>query len=271
LEGETADLVIIRDINDRKKIEERLHKSENLYRTLAEASNDLIFIIDRNDRVEYVNSFASKMVNKTPQQIIGQSRSSLFPPDVVEQQKKALKEVFDKGIPFRSEGALIFGDYIHWYDHYLKPLMDADNNVRAVLGISRDITERKNIEKKLLEGRELYQHLLEQSFDAIAIHKEGKIASVNEKAARILGAARPEDLEGKSIFEFIHPDSCKDLEDRLQKLTNDLGMIVPVIIEKFIRTDGSTVIVEVFATSFDDNGTPAFRVAFREITSQCIS
>ena len=387
-EGKTADLIIIRDINERKKIEEHLRKSEDLYRTLAEASNDLIFIIDRNDRVEYVNSFASKMVNKTPEQIIGQPRSSLFPPDVVEHQKKALKVVFDKGVPFRSEGALIFGDRMHWYDHYLKPLTDTDNRVRSVLGISRDITERKNteialreseatarallnaptdsvlviddqgvilaineiaasrfgkrsdelvgslsyallpkevaqlrqslmapvlekketvrfvderegtwydtvaypilnetgevkkiaiiarditeqkkFEKRLFESEQMYKRLLEHTFDAIAIHKEGKIAFLNDRAAKILGAARPEDLMGKSIFEFIHPDSRKDMEDRIQKLTGDQGSLVPVITEKFIRTDGSTVTVEVLAISFDDNGTPAFRVAFREIAS----
>jgi PAS domain S-box-containing protein len=113
----------------------------------------------------------------------------------------------------------------------------------------------------------MYKRLLEQTFDAIAIHKEGKIAFLNDKAAKILGAARPEDLIGKSIFEFIHPDSRKDLEDRIQKMRSDQGIPVPVITEKFIRTDGSTVTVEIVAIRFDDNGTPAFRVAFREISS----
>jgi PAS domain S-box-containing protein len=113
----------------------------------------------------------------------------------------------------------------------------------------------------------MYKGLLEQTFDAITIHKEGKIAFLNERAAKILGAARPEDLMGKSIFEFIHPDSRKDLEHRIQKLRSDQGTPVPAITEKFIRTDGSTVTVEVIAISFNDNGTPAFRVAFREITS----
>jgi len=386
-EGKTADLVIIRDINERKKIEEYLRKSEDLYRTLAEASNDLIFIIDRNDRVEYVNTFASKMVNKTPEQIIGQPRSSLFPPDVVEHQKKALTVVFDKGVPIRGEGVLLFGNQMHWYDHYLTPLTDTDNTVRSVLGISRDMTERKTaenalreseataralinaptdsvllidargmilalneiaasrfgkrgdelvgtmsydllpkeiaqlrrslmapvLEKKemvrfmderagrwydtvaypilnetgevkkiaiiarditeqktfetrLRESEQMYKLLLEQTFDAIAIHKEGKIAFLNDRAAKILGAARPEDLIGKSIFEFIHPDSRNDLEERVQKLTGDRGTPVTVIAEKFIRTDGTTVTVEVLAISFNDNGIPAFQVAFREIS-----
>ena len=63
-EGRPADLVIVRDINDRKMAQEAIRRSEELYRTLYEASNDLIFVIGRNDRVEYVNSYAARMVNK---------------------------------------------------------------------------------------------------------------------------------------------------------------------------------------------------------------
>jgi len=386
-EGKTADLIIIRDINERKKIEERLRKSEDLYRTLAEASNDLIFVIDRDDRVEYVNSYAAAIMNKTVGQIIGSPRHILFPPQVAKIQKKSLETVFETGTSIKQEGPLTFAGQTHWFDHVLSPLRDADNNIRSVLGISRDITERKTaeialreseatarallnaptdsvlviddqgvilaineitasrfgkridelvgtlsydllpkevaqlrqslmapvleknemvrfvderagrwydtvvypilnekgegkklaiiarditeqktFEKRLRESEQKYKRLLEQTFDAIAIHKEGKIAFLNDRAAKILGAARPEDLMGKSIFEFIHMDSRKDLEDRLQKLTGEQVTSVPVIPEKFIRTDGSTVNVEVLAISFDDNGTPAVQVAFREIS-----
>lgn len=90
---------------------------------------------------------------------------------------------------------------------------------------------------------------------------------VNESAAKILGAAGPEDLMGRSIFDLIHPDSRKDLEGRMRKLSTANGIPAPVILERFIRTDGSTVTVEVMEIRFDDSGSPAFRVAFREISS----
>ena len=143
-EGRPADLVIVRDINDRKRVEDALRKSENLYRTIAETSNDLIFVIGRDDRVEYVNTFASTLINKTADRIIGQPRASLFPREVADNQKKTLQKIFEKGIPVRNEGPLTFSGRTYWFDHYLIPLKDTDNNVRSVLGISRDITDRKN-------------------------------------------------------------------------------------------------------------------------------
>jgi PAS domain S-box-containing protein len=142
-EGRPADLVIARDINDRKMAQEALHRSEAMYRILSEASNDLIYVVGRNDHVEYVNSYAAAMVNKPIQEIIGSPRETLFPPDVVINQKKALEAVFATGSSVRSSSPLMFNGRIYWYDHLLTPLKDPDNHVRSVLGISRDITERK--------------------------------------------------------------------------------------------------------------------------------
>jgi PAS domain S-box-containing protein len=100
-------------------------------------------VVGRNDRVEYVNSYAASMVNKPIKEIIGSPRETLFPPDVVINQKKALDAVFERGISVRSSSPLTFNGRIYWYDHLLTPLKDPDNHVRSVLGISRDITERK--------------------------------------------------------------------------------------------------------------------------------
>jgi PAS domain S-box-containing protein len=269
-EGKTADLVIIRDMNERKKGEEALRESEELYRTLAESSNDLIFVIGRDDRVEYANSFAAALLNKPVEQITGSLRTSFFPPDVTVNQKKGLEKVFETGISVRSEGSLTLNDRVYWFDHFLTPLKDPEGKIRSVLGISRDITERKYADTQLQNSEQRFQRLLELSFDAIAIYKNKKIAFLNEKAAKILGAASPQDLIGRSILDIVHPDSIRDVVDRVQKISTDSGAPVPVIPEKFLRVDGITVNVEVMAISFEDNGLPAVQVAFREITSRDI-
>jgi PAS domain S-box-containing protein len=154
-----------------------------------------------------------------------------------------------------------------WYDTVAYPIVNESGDVKKIAIIARDVTEQKNIEKQLRKSEQMYKSLLEQSFDAIAIHKKGKITFLNERAAKVLGAAKTEDLIGRPIFDFIHPESRKNLEDRLKELSATEGMSAPLITEKFIRIDGSTVTIEVMAISFDDNGIPAFQVAFREIST----
>jgi PAS domain S-box-containing protein len=155
-----------------------------------------------------------------------------------------------------------------WYDTVAYPIVSETGDVTRIAIVARDITNRRNSEEVLLNSEQRFQRLLELSFDAIAIHKNKKIAFLNEKAAKILGAASPQDLIGRSILDFVHPDSLRDVEDRVRKISTSPGAPVPVIPEKFLRVDGTTVNVEVMAISFEENGLPAVQVAFREIASK---
>jgi PAS domain S-box-containing protein len=262
-EGKPADFIIIRDINERKRLEKTLRESEATAWALINVPTDSVLLIDNQGIILALNETAASRFGKRSDELIGRMSYDLLPKEVAQLRQSLMAPVLEKKetVRFVDERAG------RWYDTVAYPILNETGEVKKIAIIARDITEQKKVEMQLIESEQMYKRLLEHTFDAIAIHKEGKIAFLNNRAAKILGAARPEDLMGRSIFEFIHPDSSRDLEDRVQKLTADQGTPVPVITEKFFRTDGSTVTVEVLAISFDDNGTPAFRVAFREIPS----
>jgi len=261
-EGKKADLVIIRDINERKKAEQALRESEATARALLNAPTDSVILIDDHGIILALNEIAASRFGRQSDELVGILSYDLLPKDVAQLRRTLMVPVLEKREMVR------FSDERdgRWYDTVAYPIINQTGDVKKIAIIARDVTEQKNIEKRLYKSEQMYKRLLEQSFDAIAIHKGGKIAYLNERAAKILGAARPEDLVGRPIFDFIHPESRRDLEDRVRELGDAEGMSAPVITEKFFRTDGSTITVEVMAISFDDNGIPAFRVAFREIS-----
>jgi PAS domain S-box-containing protein len=258
-----AVITISQNITERKHAEIALLESEATARALMNAPTDSVLLIDDQGMILALNEIAASRFGKRSNELVGMVVDDLLPKEIAQLRRLLMAPVLEKKemVRFTDERAG------RWYDTVSYPILNETGEVKKIAIIARDITEQKKFEKRLRESEQMYKGLLEQTFDAITIHKEGKIAFLNERAAKILGAARPEDLMGKSIFEFIHPDSRKDLEHRIQKLRSDQGTPVPAITEKFIRTDGSTVTVEVIAISFNDNGTPAFRVAFREITS----
>ena len=104
------------DITRRKQVEQALRESEQRYRSLSEASPDIIFMIDRNDRVTYVNNTAAEMVGVPPTEIIGRERGCLFPGDISVQQRQAIGKVFETGEQLRSTGKISFGGNPHWFD-----------------------------------------------------------------------------------------------------------------------------------------------------------
>ena len=95
------------------------------------------------------------------------------------------------------------------YDHILVALKNSDGSVRAVPGISRDITERKKAEESLKSSEERYRRLLERSFDAVVVYRNGIVTVVNQAALDLSGAASSEELIGKKMLDFVHPDYCE--------------------------------------------------------------
>ena len=254
-EGKNADLVIVRDINERKKAEETLRESEATARALLNAPTDSVILIDCEGKILALNEIAASRFGKRSDELVGIMSYDILPKEVAQLRRSLMAPVLEK----REMVRFVDQRDGRWYDTVAYPIVNESGDVKKIAIIARDVTEQKNIEKQLRKSEQMYKRLLEQSFDAIAIHKKGKITFLNERAAKVLGAAKPEDLIGRPIFDFIHPESRKDLEDRLKELSATEGMSAPLITEKFIRTDGSTVTVEVMAISFDDNGIPAFQ------------
>ena len=265
--GQKGVSVILEDITSQKKADELLRESEERYRMLAEVSSDLIFLIGRDDRVEYVNSYAAEFLGTTPAEVTGKVRSFLFTPEMARRQEKILQEVFTTGRPAHSEGPLSVRDGMRWFDHMLVPLKNPDGSVRAILGVSRDITERKRSEETLRSSEERYRRLLHRSFDAVVVHKNGIITLANQAAASLAGASSIADLIGKNILSFVHPDYLDIVRERMAMMTSrNEPMAVNVVEERFVRLDGTAIDVEVVATSFLDKGEPAIQVVFRDIT-----
>ena len=155
----SGSIAVISDITGKKQAEEALKESENRYRTLAESSIDNIFIIAKDDTVRYVNSYAARNLQFPADEIIGKPRKNFFHLDIADTQGKCLQKVFETGQPFRDEDKILFGNQEFWNDTTLVPLKDEEGNVTAVLGVSRDVTERKQAEDALRQANKKLNHL----------------------------------------------------------------------------------------------------------------
>ncbi len=180
----------------RKRAEERLRQSEERYRTLAEAAHDSIFIINRDGYFEYVNSFAARQFGLQSEEIIGKPVALLFPPEMLKARQQDLQTVFESGQPLYIEYQRSFPDAREvWLGARLAPILDVTGAVRAVLGISRDITERKRAEESLWQAEEKYRGIFEDA--VVGIYQttpEGHFLMANPTLARTFGYESPEAL-----------------------------------------------------------------------------
>ena len=177
----------------------------NLYRTLAEFSNDAIFLIDKSQRVRYVNTFGAAFLGASIDDIKGRHLKELFPPQAYELQSRAIKHVFESGEPFFTEENVSFAQRNLWIDTRLMPIKDEHGSVGFVMGVSRDITEQKMAQEALRESEEKVRLLLDSTGEAIyGIDGENNCTFCNPSCLRLLGYKHPDELVGKNMHLLMH-------------------------------------------------------------------
>jgi hypothetical protein len=139
----------VRAESQREAALEALRESEERYRLLSESTQDMIYVIDRDDRVEYVNAAAARALGMQPQNVIGKAHTDLFPLENAKEQRLSLQKAFASSEPFSSESHLISSHGETWISTQLVPFRREGEKVTAVMGVSRDITERKQMEDSL--------------------------------------------------------------------------------------------------------------------------
>ena len=255
---------LITDVTERKQVEQALRVSESKFRTLAEFANAAIFIYS-NNQIRYVNPAAEILTGYRQAELLAMDIWNIIHTEFRDSMKaQAEARLEDEPLEPRVELLILTKtDEPRWVDAMLASIEFEGET--AILGTAFDITERKRIEQALQESEERYRRLVSLSFDAIAVQRQGMFISVNPSGARLFGAAGPEDLIGRSIIDFVHPDYVETVRDRIRQ-TQDEGQDAPLIEEKLIRLDGSSIDAEVAGVPVLYQGQPAVQVVIRDIS-----
>ncbi|WP_071190047.1 PAS domain S-box protein [Trichormus sp. NMC-1] len=170
---------IDRDITDRKRTQEELHKSEERFRLLVEGVKDYaIYMLDPEGRVMSWNSGAECITGYQVAEIIGQDFSCFFPPeDIVNALPKQQLDIAAGNGRCECESVFVRKDGSYfWANCILTALRDQSGKLRGFSKVTRDITERKLAEKSLLR----LLKAIESTSDAVSIADiSGQLSYVN--------------------------------------------------------------------------------------------
>ncbi len=145
--GKEVVIASARDITERKKVEEKIRESEQLFRSVWECSSEGMRLTDKDGIIRSVNNSFCQMVEKTREEIEGRSFSILYGDEDYQNSDKKYVARFNKGeIKQFFESEVTFWNNKKKWVALSNSFITVDENRKYLLSIFRDITERKKHE-----------------------------------------------------------------------------------------------------------------------------
>ncbi|WP_230742401.1 PAS domain S-box protein [Methanooceanicella nereidis] len=245
------------ELNEKsRQVEEELKSSEEKFKALFEYAPDAYYINDLKGNFLDGNRAAEKLIGYDRSELIGKNMLGLR--ILPFNQILKVSGILAKNVMGISTGP----DEI---DLYRKDGAHVTIEVRAipikmkgqlvVLGIARDITERRSSEYALRESEEKFRVLSETSISAIFLHRGEKLIYANPAAEKMTGYSK-EELLNMKFSDIVHPDFKKLVEDRAYSRLQ--GKSVPSRYEfKILTKSGEGRWADVTASIIEYKGKPS--------------
>ncbi|GBC62363.1 hypothetical protein DENIS_3335 [Desulfonema ishimotonii] len=254
--GRIAGLVgVILDITTRKQQERQLQEKQALLHALFNSVSDYIFFKNTEGIFLGCNTAYAEHLYRSPEEITGKTAFDIFPRPLAEKFRAWDQEVLEQMKPVSAELEVPRVGRKLLVDTVKTPIVTAEGVVLGVVGVSRDITERKEMERALRQAEERYRNIFMQAAEGIfTCSPEGRFINVNPAMARICGYESPEQLM-RSVTDigqqlYVTPEERQKMVACLSREGVMTGFEA-----EFRRKDGTAFWISLsLRGEFDDDG-----------------
>jgi PAS domain S-box-containing protein len=259
--GEAQFLVTLEDITDRVAAEWR-------YQHLMDNANDGVFVIDaKRGTIIEANAKAAEMIGLYDKSgLAGTSVELLHPVEMSDIARKHHQVTMERGWNVFEELPLVRSDG-STLDVQVSAKVIELGGQQVILSMVRDISARKMAERELSESQARYQSLVENSPDAIFVHRRSYMVYSNPAAVALFGADSPEQLREIRAIELIGEEFREFVREGLKNVyeSKEPSLLTEVSIR---RLDGEARYVETKAAFITYQGAPAAQIVMRDITEK---
>ncbi len=230
--------IIARDITERKKAEEALSESEQRYRNLIENAPDVIFTLAPDGTITSLNPAFDRITGWSRSEWLNRQFAPILHPDDLSRGLEFLQRALkgEKTAPFELGVLGKSGDYLT--AEFTVTPQTHDGSVIGVLGIARDITERKQAEEALRSNEEKYRTILETIEEGYyEVDITGNFTLFNDSLCRMLGYTKGE-LMGMNNRQYMDKETAKKVYQVFNQLYTTGGPYKTFDWE-IIRKDGT--------------------------------
>ncbi|MBP2295069.1 PAS domain-containing protein [Azospirillum rugosum] len=250
--AEHGEVWLLQDVTDHRAVTEALHRERVMLQSLIESMPDIVFFKDTDGTYLNCNRAALEYAGHPMERAMGRTDRDLFDADTAERRWRTDRLAMEKGFS-RTEEWFTYPDGRRVLVETAKAACrDRDGTVLGVVGISRDITERRQSEDQLKRQRALLQGIIDAIPDAVFFKdRDGVLRKVNRAFAAWQGKT-PDAMVGTLCHEHWPAELVEDIR------RTDAAVYAedrPCRNEEFVpQPDGSTLCVEMLKAPIRDDG-----------------
>lgn len=255
---------------------EELASTEHLFAALAHLSPIGIFRCRLDGEVTYMNGRLREMTGLDEEPLSRAGWLEMIHPDdrgMVEEQWRLVSTEYR---PIEMENRLLVreGEEI-WISVQAAPEVGTDGDIRGLVGMIMDITERKNSQAEIERREKLYHSIFATAAHLItSVDAKGVLVEVNSRSRDVLGY-EPEELVGKSMSAIMHPDYWPKAQRNLAEIIRSGSLYDQQY--RMVRKDGRIIDVALNSTGlYDPDGSFLRTICFvedvtaRKLTEQAL-
>jgi PAS domain S-box-containing protein len=251
---------------DRLRVEEELRQRDELFRKITENVDDLVAVMDLEGRRVF-NSPSYRHLLADPNTAAGTDAFAEIHPEDREQVHRTFRDTVETGIGRRAEYRFLLRDgTIRYIESQGSVIRNKDGQVTNVVVVSRDVTERKRMEKELVSAEAKFRTLVEQAIVGICIVQDGNLAYVNPRMAELFGDTT-EGMVCRPALDLVVEDdrliAARNMAVRLRSQAPGASYEL-----RMRRKDGRVIHVEIHGAQTEYAGRPAILGTLLDITER---
>jgi PAS domain S-box-containing protein len=262
-------IVVIRDITEHKLAEEALRYERNLLRTLIDNLPDAVYVKDTECRKTVANSADVRFMGQQLEaDVLGKTDFDFYPAKDSAEYYADDQSVIKTGRPVLNKEEFMIDKEGkgHWVSTSKLPLRDAQGRIIGLVGVGREISERKDAEIALRESEQKFRALVEGSAAAIWIHDTSRFHYANPAGLAMAGYTA-EELYQLAPIDIVHRDFrvsvMKQSKERME------GKEVPKHYEyQILKKTGEAIWIDFSGALINYDGKPAIIASAYDITER---
>ncbi|RDI57457.1 PAS domain S-box protein [Flavobacterium glaciei] len=209
--GDGRIVAIVRDVSERKKIDDEFKKMHKKLEAILGAIPDMLFEVDLKGKIYNYHSRRNDLLEMSDSQFLGKNFIDILPPDAANLCLSAIREASEKGFSAGRQYSLRFETGIRWFELSIAPMQESLEHDIHFICLSRDITNAKESDFALFKSEERYRGLLNNLDAGIVVHASDTSIIVNNlKASELLGLT-DDQMKGVTAYDptwdFLNEDN----------------------------------------------------------------